>query len=170
MLKRKSGSTVTVFLDTEFTGLDWRYPRRLISVGLVASKESLDAWYAEVDGWSEEDCTPWVQAHVLPLLTEPRMTRKAAAKSLPVWLARLGSVQIASDSPNDWDLLGYTLPRNVAPERLDLAPRLQQADHRNALTNYWELHGGQHNALSDARAHRHASALIEQVPRQDPSD
>jgi len=50
LLKRKSGSTVTVFLDTEFTGLDWRYPRRLISVGLVASEESLGEWYAEVDG------------------------------------------------------------------------------------------------------------------------
>ena len=173
LLKHGSGSTA-VFLDTEFTGLDWRYPRRLISIGLVASEESLGEWYAEIDGWSVEDCTPWVQEHVLPLLTEPRMTRKAAANSLRTWLARLGSVQIASDSPIDWnllsDLLGYTLPRNVVPERLDLAPRLQRADYRNALINYWELHGGQHNALSDARAHRHASALIEQVSRQDHSD
>ena len=140
LLKRKSGSTATVFLDTEFTGLDWRYPRRLISIGLVAREKGLDEWYAEVDGWSVEDCAPWVQAHVLPLLTEPRMTRKAAAKSLRAWIARLGSVQIASDSPIDWDLLsdllGYTLLRNVAPEPLDLAPRLQQADYRNALTNY----------------------------------
>jgi len=169
--KRKSQSAATVFLDTEFTGLDWRYPRRLISIGLVASEKSLGEWYAEVDGWSVEDCTPWVQANVLPLLTEPRMTRKAAAQSLRAWLARLGSVQIASDSPIDWDLLtdllGYALPRNVAPERVDLAPLLQGADYRNALTNYWELHGGQHKALSDARAHRHASALIEQVSRQD---
>ena len=102
------------------------------------------------------------------------MTRKPAAKSLRAWLARLGYGQIASESPVDRnpmsDLLGYTLPRNVVPERFDLAPRLQQADYRNALTNYWELHGGQHNALSDARAHRHASALIEQVSRQDRSD
>ena len=174
LLKRRSGSTATVFLDTEFTGLDWRYPRRLISIGLVASEERLGEWYAEIDGWSVEDCTPWVQGHVLPLLTGPRVTRKAAAKSLRAWLARLGSVQIASDSPIDWnllsDLLGYPLPRNVVPERFDLAPRLQQADYCNALTNYWELHGGQHNALSDARAHRHASALIEQVSRQDRSD
>ena len=174
LLKRKSGSTATVFLDTEFTGLDWRYPRRLISIGLVASEKSLGEWYAEVDGWSVENCTPWVQAHVLPLLTEARMTRQAAAKSLRAWLARLGPVQIASDSPIDWDLLsdllGYTQPRNVAPERLDLMSRLQQADYRNALTNYRELHGGQHNALSDARAHRHASALIEQISPQDLSD
>ena len=174
MQKRKSESAATVFLDTEFIGLDRRYPRRLISVGLVAGEESLGEWYAEIDGWSVEDCTPWVQAHVLPLLTKPPMTRKAAAKSLHAWLARLGSVQIASDSSIDWDLLsdllGYTLPRNVAPERLDLAPRLQRADYRNALTNYWELHGGQHNALSDACAHRHASALIEQVSHQDLSD
>ena len=84
LLKRRSGSTATVFLDTEFTGLDLRYPRRLISTGLVVSEESLGEWYAEVDGWSVEDCTLWVQAHVLPLLTEPRMTRKAAAKSLRV--------------------------------------------------------------------------------------
>ena len=91
LLQRRSGSIATVFLDTEFTGLDWRYPRRLISIGLVASEERLGEWYAEIDGWSAEDCTPWVQGHVFPLLTGPRVTRKAAAKSLRAWLARLSA-------------------------------------------------------------------------------
>ena len=57
LLKRRSGSTATVFLDTEFTGLDWRYPSRLISTVLVVSEESLGEWYAEVDGWSVDDVT-----------------------------------------------------------------------------------------------------------------
>jgi hypothetical protein len=107
-----------LFLDTEYTGLSQPADdRKLLSLALV-TEDGRAEWYAELSGWTMADCDPWVQRHVLPLMTGPSMTTEDARASLRNWFATLPrSVQAACDSPIDLrfllDLLGKR-PSNLA--------------------------------------------------------
>lgn len=147
-----------IFLDTEFTGLSHQpSARKLLSLALVAEDGSAE-WYAELDGWELADCDPWVQRHVVPLMTGPRLSRNAAMASLHDWFAaRPRSVQAACDSAIDWHfLLGLLgdLPSNLAAQRHDLAPLIDTASYNNTLTAYFAKGHPEHHALHDARAYR----------------
>lgn len=147
-----------LFVDTEFTGLS--HPasdRKLLSIGLV-SEDGRAEWYAEVDGWEQRDCEPWVCLHVLPLLTGPRMDRAQARASLQGWFTSLPRrVQVACDSPLDWrfllDLLGKH-PQNLATRRRDLAPLIDTSSYNGAVSAYFAKGYPEHHALHDARAYR----------------
>lgn len=149
---------VILFLDTEYTGLSQPAAnRKLLSLALVA-EDGRAEWYAEVSGWTLADCDPWVQRHVLPLMTGPSMPREEARASLRNWFATLPrSVQAACDSPIDWrfllDLLGKR-PPNLQPQRHDLAPLINTASYNNTLTAYFAAGHPEHHALHDARAYR----------------
>jgi len=86
-----------IFLDTEYTGLSHpAQARKLLSLALVAEDGSAE-WYAELDGWELADCDPWVQDHVVPLMTGPRLSRDAARASLQVFRAiKVANTALAS--------------------------------------------------------------------------
>jgi len=147
-----------VFLDTEFTGLSHPAPeRKLLSLALVAEDGSAQ-WYAELDGWALADCDPWVQRHVLPLMTGPCLTLNAARASLQGWFATLPRrVQAACDSDIDWRfLLGLMgdIPSNLAAQRHDLAPLIDTAVYNQTVTAYFAKGHPEHHALHDATAYR----------------
>lgn len=64
---------VNVFFDTEFT--DLLHPV-LISIGFVA--ENGRRLYIELRGWTPQECSPFVNEAVLPLLGDPREQNSAA--------------------------------------------------------------------------------------------
>jgi hypothetical protein len=147
-----------LFLDTEYTGFSQPVDdRKLLSLALVA-EDGRSEWYAELSGWTMADCDPWVQRHVLPLMTGPSMTREIARASLRNWFSTMPrSVQAACDSPIDWwflqKLLG-TRPPNLGPQRDDLAPLINTPSYNNTLTTYFAAGHPEHHALHDARAYR----------------
>ncbi len=147
-----------IFLDTEYTGLSHpAHARKLLSLALVAEDGSAE-WYAELDGWVLTDCDPWVQRHVVPLLSGPRLSHDAARASLQDWFAeRPRSVQAACDSEIDWRFLLGLLgdrPSNLAAQRHDLAPLIDTASYNNTVTAYFSKGHPEHHALHDARAYR----------------
>ena len=147
-----------VFLDTEYTGLSHPAPaRKLLSLALVTEDGSAE-WYAELEGWTLADCDPWVQRHVVPLLTGPSLTRYAARASLQDWFAaRPRSVQTACDSDIDWRFLLGLLgdrPSNLAAQRHDLAGLIDAPVYNNTLTAYFAKGHPEHHALHDAHAYR----------------
>lgn len=147
-----------LFLDTEFTGLSHpAYARKLRSLALV-SEDGKAEWYADLDGWKLVDCDAWVQRHVVPLMTDPSLSRDTARASLQDWFAaRPRSVQAACDSEIDWRFLLGLLgehPSNLAVRRHDLAPFIDTSIYKNTLTAYFAKGHPEHHALHDARAYR----------------
>lgn len=157
-----------VFLDTEFTDF---LDIRLISVGLAA--EDGRTCYVELaqDYWLEA-ANAYVRANVVPLLDQSRQGREgerpaALAEKLRAWLAGLGEVQLATDSPgHDFDLLvelftetGTAWPGNVAktPLQVDCYLRGEDMAHiaMRAYQDFFTESGmTQHQALADALALR----------------
>jgi hypothetical protein len=147
-----------IFLDTEYTGLSHPAPeRKLLSLALV-TEDGRTEWYAELDGWELTDCDPWVQRHVLPLMTGPRLTRDAARISLQAWFAaRPRHVQAACDSDIDWRFLLQLLgerPVNLTAQRHDLAGLIDTASYNDTVSAYFAKGHPEHHALHDARAYR----------------
>lgn len=147
-----------LFLDTEYSGLSHAAPdRKLISLALVAEDGSTE-WYGEFDGWTVDDCSPWVQLNVLPYLTGQKMTRQEAKASLIAWFTTLPrKVQVACDSEIDWKFLKVlleTLPLNLELERYDLAPLITASRYHATVVNYFNNGNPEHHALHDARAYR----------------
>lgn len=145
-----------LFLDTEFTGLGQRWPR-LISIGLV-SEDGQHEFYAElnVEGYIEK-CDTWVKENVLPFLDGGNcvMQPDELRQRLRAWIGTLGTVQIATDSQIDFDLIRATLDpwsANIHPKMLHLASQdfaeavdKIQAENKNLC---------RHHALDDAKANR----------------
>ncbi|WP_233839463.1 3'-5' exoribonuclease [Paraburkholderia sp. ZP32-5] len=147
-----------LFLDTEYTGLGQSRPR-LISLALVA-EDGLREFYAELaDTWTPDDCTPFVQREVLPLLAGPRMPRAEAGTGLRAWLSDAPrAVQVACDSETDWrfllDLLGTPWPANLANCYFDLRPLIDTTIYDRTVAAYYRTDAREHHALADARAYR----------------
>lgn len=147
-----------LFLDTEYTGNHVGSPL-LISLALVAEDGSRE-WYAELaDGWTEQDCSPFVKREVLPLLQESRLTWVEARESLRQWMAAAPrNCIVACDAERDFQFLLALLgghPSNLASQRLDLAPLIDTGAYHHAVEKYharpehpW------HHALHDARSYR----------------
>jgi len=147
-----------IFLDTEYTGLSHAATaRKLLSLALV-TEDGRAEWYAELDGWELADCDPWVQHHVLPLMSGPRLTQDTARISLHSWFAaRPRHVQASCDSGIDWGFLMGLLgerPSNLDSQRHNLAPLIDTPSYNNTLTAYFAKGNPEHHALHDARAYR----------------
>jgi hypothetical protein len=136
-----------LFLDTEYTGL-----------ALVA-EDGRREFYAELAGtWTPDDCTPFVQREVLPLLAGPRVPTEASA-GLRAWLTDAPrTVQVACDSETDWrfllDVLGTPWPANLAGRYFDLRPLVDTTIYDRTVTEYYRTGAREHHALADARAYR----------------
>ena len=154
-----------LFIDTEFTGLNQRWPR-LISIGLV-SEDGRHSFYAELPPESyTEKLMPWVQSNVLPLLNggDYMMQPDTLRVRLAAWLGALGAVRIVTDAPDfDFSFLRATLstwPSNVntAPIRFDT--HTLGSAHQELLEahrdGYFSPEKLQHHALHDANALRRA--------------
>ncbi|ENG0237448.1 3'-5' exoribonuclease [Burkholderia multivorans] len=149
--------TMLLFLDTEYTGLG---PQpKLISLALVAEDGSRE-FYAELaDTWTPDDCTPFVQREVLPLLAGPRLLRADACAALREWFDHAPrAVQAACDSETDWhfllDLLGRPLPANLADRHYDLRPLIDTTIYDRTVAASYTADAREHHALADARAYR----------------
>jgi RimJ/RimL family protein N-acetyltransferase len=140
-----------VFIDSEFTDLT---APQLISVGAVATDST--AFYAELQGWSPERASAFVQTTVMPLLDGDAVPVELGAEALTEWLAeraRRTPTTIISDSGFDrWalaELFGREdLPPNVRWQRVPITyEALDEAAQ--------QLNLRRHHALDDARALRH---------------
>ena len=148
-----------VFLDTEFTGLDHRWPR-LISIGLV-SEDGAHWFYAETPRDTYLDkCSSWVVGNVLPLLDGGKyiMTPQELGERLTAWLVGLGEVAVVCDSP-EYDHAFLRAILSPWPPSVELTP-IRFDEHslgsgRDALLPEREGHLGRggrkaHHALNDA--------------------
>ncbi|WP_175712481.1 hypothetical protein [Burkholderia ambifaria] len=80
-----------LFLDTEYTGSGQLYGQhepKLVSLALVAEDGSREFYGELADTWIPEECTPFVQREVLPLLDDPRLTHADAHAALQAWFQR----------------------------------------------------------------------------------
>ena len=151
-----------IFFDTEFSGLT--SDPRLLSIGLVS--DSGEALYIEfTNGWSETDCSFWVQEHIMLMLGNgERLTRREAGARIKSWLA-LFDPRPTLLGETDWDT---TLFADLMQEcgiasdlfRLETLSYLGKAQ-ANAFTaekqRYFDSHQAiPHHALTDAYAFRDA--------------
>ncbi|MCG5078907.1 hypothetical protein [Paraburkholderia tagetis] len=139
-----------LFLDTEYTGLG-QSPPKLISLALVAEDGSREFYAEFADGWTPDDCTPYVQREVLPLLEGPRLSYGEARAALRGWLDRAPrAVQVACDSETDWrfllDLPSLPLPANLADRRYDLRPLGDTAIYDRAVAACYQTDIREHHA------------------------
>lgn len=118
---------ILLFLDTEFTGL--MSEPNLISIALVS--EDGCEFYAELtDTWELDECEPFVQEQVLPLLEggDAQMTWNELTERLPAWITGFDRpVRIATDAvAADWEWIQKTCyasnswPRNLSHRPLAL--------------------------------------------------
>lgn len=158
-----------VFIDTEFTDL---LPRqlahhiRLISFGACV-EDGDETFYAEVDGWTPEQCGDFARQHVLPLLegAEAQVPFRELPHRLRQWLESLGAdVEILATSQYDIEFLNQAYSANHLP-----LPRCVHSALVFALTDfggdagmkaareeetYLLEDGRRHHALVDALALR----------------
>lgn len=163
---QSSKKTRLIFLDTEFTSLEYG---KLISIGLVAV--SGESFYAELtDGWQLAECSGFVRETVLPLLQggAAAMDRATARKRLKQWIEGFGApVWVLSDATDfDWPLvkrlLSGAMPQNLIQfpalfnpgNFVDLQPQLQECRERTLAGR------PEHHALHDAEALRAAYLFL----------
>lgn len=159
---------MNVFFDTEFTSLNDKAIRGLISLGCVAQDGR--EFYAELtDTWDESLCSLFTIEMVLPLLDggEYQMTVEQFAARFKEWIEGLSDEEVIlrSDAPNfDWQFIEeicnvHGWPKNLGRRcgeiyfRHDSQIRRYQA----ALGDFWRANAArQHHALVDARSLCHA--------------
>ncbi len=150
-----------VFADTEFTSSFG--DGVLISAGLV-TEDGRECYVELADGWTLDECTPFVHDVVLPLLDRNSSTTfgtEAAADFVAAWLQILGDVEINVDARDDEYLLKLLLGHRA--EDLSIAWRyltwesgaeaLEFDRHVEAL--FYNV-SRRHHALVDARVLRDA--------------
>jgi len=153
-----------LFLDTEFTSLEQRYPS-LISLALV--KEDGDFFYTELPPSSYmHRASPWVQENVLPHLWggSYRMLMPDLAANVTAWIEAIqDEVKIVTDSPDyDFDLMLKPLldpwPSNLARSPAIFDSYAMGTDHQPWLSNVIDGYHTEelpvHHALHDAQALR----------------
>lgn len=130
-----------IWLDTEFNG--WR--GELISMALVADDDR--EWYRSLGC---EQPTPWIAAHVMPVLRARRTTRERLQTSLWRWLRGFDRLQVIANWPEDFVHFCSVLVTGPG-SRLRCPPltmeMVEGLEVRSAIP---------HNALEDARALRAA--------------
>ena len=153
---------MTVFFDTEFTGLT--SDPRLLSIGMVAD-DGQELYIELTDGWTEAMCSPWTRQHVLPMLGEgEQLARREAGRRIGDWLASF-SVLPTLLGDTDWDttLLTQLLEESKLPkgsykvELLAFSSKEQAKSFEGAKQQYFKLKQAvPHHALTDAHAFRAA--------------
>ena len=151
-----------VFFDTEFTGLN--SDPHLLSIGMV-SADGHELYFEFADGWTEDQCSPWVRANVLPLLgAGERLSRREGTQRILMWLSELGTAPtLVGDSDWDTELLSELLgeakftSHGYRLELLKFEGREQAGQFDAAKKQYFSRHSVRpHNALTDAKAFRAA--------------
>ena len=166
---------MTLFLDTEFTGL--RQSAELISLALVS--ENGEWFYAEFTDYDAAALSGWHKEHVLPYLfleqgkrpgyakeggTVARGTRAEVKEALAGWMAQFEKTEVWADVPAyDWvlfcELFGGALhlPKQIFYMPFDFATFLKAQGRdpdapRESLAEEWagRHEGARHNALYDA--------------------
>lgn len=143
------------FLDTEFD--ENGSTIKLISIALVS--ESGEEYYRALsDGWSAEECNPWVRANVVPQLSTCLLwaPRSRVAGDLRELLLRDGKPEIWADfGAYDWvalcQLFGtmMDLPPGMPMFVRDLRQELARLGLRTS--DLPSRQGAAHDALEDAR-------------------
>lgn len=155
---------MNVFFDSEFSTLDEKGIRRLISIGCVA--QNGQEFYSETDTWNEGLCSDFVIKNVLPLLNggECRMTEAQLAVRLKEWIEGLTDQQVIlrSDCPGvDWPWIEQLFtfygfwPKNLRPKCGTIYFEEHRQHHRYlaGLQSFWKDNiAKQHHALIDARS------------------
>lgn len=151
-----------VFIDTEFSGLGQSDPK-LIAIALV-SQDGKNEFYGEIamgDGWELVDCTPFVQADVLPHLRGgvAVVPRAELPQRLGAWFSSIQQpCQIAADAEIDFRFLKRLLtdcwPTNLQPSYFDLREMLISTVFDHGFQQYFAPDRPPHNALNDSRANR----------------
>ncbi len=151
-----------IFFDTEFHDLV-KTPK-LISIGFVS--EDSRTFYAELsDTYEIEDCSEFVQEHVLPFLEggEALMSRHQLRGRLKDWLEAFNEpVQLATDSlawdwprihelfptPDDWPANLVKRPLLLSMNYLNDYDKFEEAVEEAFATGILR----RHHALDDAKA------------------
>ena len=140
------------FLDTEYNG----FGGALLSLALVPEDGS-EEFYVTLE--CDVAIEPWVERHVIPFmdmvpegLVSPRLSRRAAAEALAVWLAHDEAPDIVADWPEDLAQLSMLLV--TGPGTMVVVPPLSL--HLVPLHGFSPASSSAvpHNALHDARALR----------------
>ena len=145
-----------LFLDTEFTGL--MSEPNLISIALVS--EDGREFYAELtDTWEMEECDPFVQEQVLPLLEGGKfqMTWDELTERLPEWIVAFGRpVRIATDAvAADWEWIqkicyaANSWPTNLSHQPLALPSGVEAFEKERERCYASGMR--RHHALDDAK-------------------
>jgi len=143
---------VRYFLDTEYNG----FGGALLSLALVPEDGS-EEFYVTLE--CDVAIEPWVERHVIPFmdmvpegLVSPRLSRRAAAEALAVWLAHDEAPDIVADWPEDLAQLSMLLV--TGPGTMVVVPPLSL--HLVPLHGFSPASSSAvpHNALHDARALR----------------
>lgn len=159
---------MNLYFDTEFTSLNDKEMRGLISLGCIAQNGR--EFYAELtDTWDESLCSPFVIETVLPLLDggEYQMTVEQFAARFKAWIEELSDKEVIlrSDAPNiDWQFIEEVFnvhgwPRNLRRKCGSISFEDHRQHHRYlaGLQNFWKDNmAKQHHALVDARSLRFA--------------
>lgn len=147
-----------VFVDTEFTDF---INCDLISVGLVT--EDGREFYGERSDFDVASCSEFVRTAVLPQLgryPDCIFERDALRVALLSWLDQLTYEPqprvLCFDYGGDWDLLCDLLD---GPPKGWLATNIASDIDHGRVEYFYRTHGGRHNALGDARAHRYGVDL-----------
>jgi hypothetical protein len=152
---------IRVFVDTEFTSNFG--DGSLISAGLVT--ENGREFYVELsDGWTSDECTPFVHDVVLPLLDRDpstTMSTRDAADALASWLQTLGDVEIVFDARDDELLIKRLLDERVEDlsvtwRYLSLSSGADALDYDRRVEDLFANETRRHHALVDARVLRDA--------------
>lgn len=176
------GSTVRVFIDTEFTDF---INTDLISIGLAA--DNGEEYYGENSEFIKSWANPWVQSNIYPLLTPNThgMGRSELSARVWCWIDELPctSVIITIDYQTDYDLLldlfGEKHPKIIGVQNIfenifksideqiiSMGGSSTDYDNRSRKARaMFDLHQmdyffrtkeDRHHALSDAKANREA--------------
>lgn len=168
---------ITIFLDTEFTGLT--QDAKLISVAMYHSDENY--FYAELNNWNDNHIGQWVRENVIPHLefsnqhyvvagseTMIRMKGDPVSVKLALerWLAQFDAIEVWADILGyDWVLFcnifggSLQIPKNIFYIPYDLStlfkayslnPDLNRFDFVSELLNKHDRQH-RHHALTDAR-------------------
>ena len=152
-----------IFLDTEFTALDWE--KELLSLGMV-SEDGQHHIYLEVREYEEKDCSDFTLEVVLKHFgksPDAQCDYSDFGARLRSWFATLpGDHVIACDSDVDaWFLrlvLQGRFPTNVRPAVSAVGREFDGDEWELSLASYFQSHPhrSRHHALHDAWALRWA--------------
>jgi len=134
---------INLYLDTEFNG----FGGELISLALVSPEGH--EFYEVLEITSEYD--PWVLEHVVPILNQSPIPRKAFQKSLEEFLNSFTNpIKIIADWPEDFKLLFDVMI--TGPGLSITTPRFIEFLYDRDLPNTAFNSKLPHNALEDARS------------------